>query len=113
VVTLAKAPGEVPLLLAGDPHAAGYAQLFLVPGMNHCAGGPATDRFDSLAALDGWVESGVPPELIIASVDPSNPDVAAQGWPSTRTRPLCAYPKHALFLPGSSDSESPSSFSCQ
>ena len=26
-----------------------WARLFLVPGMNHCAGGPATDSFDGLA----------------------------------------------------------------
>lgn len=100
-------------LLAGDQHAAEYARLFLVPGMNHCTGGPATDRFDSLSALDGWVDSGDAPESIIAGVDPANPDVAAQGWPTTRTRPVCAYPKHAQLLPGASDSESASSFSCQ
>lgn len=100
-------------LLAGDQHAAEYAQLFLVPGMNHCVGGPATDRFDSLAALDSWVDSGIAPASILASVDPSNPDVVAQGWPSTRSRPLCAFPKHAQFLPGASDSESASSFTCQ
>ena len=28
-----------------------WARLFLVPGMNHCAGGPATDSFDGLGAI--------------------------------------------------------------
>ena len=27
----------------------------MVPGMNHCAGGPGTDNFDMLGALERWV----------------------------------------------------------
>ena len=43
----------------GGPDAtARWARLFLVPGMNHCAGGPATDSFDGLAAIADWVEKG-------------------------------------------------------
>ena len=33
-----------------------FARLFLVPGMNRCSGGPATDQFDMLAPLVAWVE---------------------------------------------------------
>jgi len=36
-----------------------FRRVFLVPGMDHCAGGPATD--DALAALDAWVENRVLP----------------------------------------------------
>jgi feruloyl esterase len=100
-------------LLAADPEAASYAKLFLVPGMNHCSGGPATDRFDMLSALERWVEADVAPDSVVATVNPDNPDVAAQGWPSTRSRPLCAYPTHAVPTPGASDLESASSFSCR
>jgi hypothetical protein len=32
------------------------ARFYPVPGMAHCGGGPATDRFDAFAALVGWVE---------------------------------------------------------
>jgi feruloyl esterase len=47
----------------GGPDAtARWARLFLVPGMNHCAGGPATDSFDGLAAIVDWVEKA-PPRL--------------------------------------------------
>ena len=43
----------------GGPEAtAAWARLFLVPGMNHCAGGPATDSFDGLGAIADWVEKG-------------------------------------------------------
>ena len=38
-----------------------FARLFLVPGMNHCSGGPATDQFDMLAPLVAWVEQGKAP----------------------------------------------------
>jgi hypothetical protein len=40
----------------GRPAASSLA-LFMVPGMGHCQGGPGTDVFDKVAALDKWVES--------------------------------------------------------
>ncbi|HTV18319.1 MAG TPA: tannase/feruloyl esterase family alpha/beta hydrolase [Polyangiaceae bacterium] len=100
-------------LLAADANAADYARLFLVPGMNHCAGGPATDRFDLLPALEAWVEGGAAPESIEAHVNPESPDVLALGWPSSRSRLLCPYPAHAVFAPGAADPESAVSFSCE
>ena len=63
-----------------------WARLFLVPGMNHCAGGPATDSFDGLAAIVDWVEKGAAPSRIEASARPGTSSFAG------RTRPLCAYP---------------------
>lgn len=98
---------------AGDSTAPAYARLFLVPGMNHCSGGPATDRFNMLAALENWVERGTAPDSVVAKVNPADPDVVAKGWPATRTRPLCAYPKQAMLKAGSTDLESASSFICQ
>jgi len=62
--------------------------------MNHCAGGPATDRFDALAALTKWVEQRQPPMSMPASAGPDTP------WPG-RTRPLCPYPQMAVPVPGS------------
>src|SRR5262249_27786624 len=32
---------------ANNGHAEEFVRLFAVPGMNHCAGGPATDQFDA------------------------------------------------------------------
>jgi len=100
-------------LSAADADAAGYARLMLVPGMNHCAGGPTTDRFDLLAALEDWVEKGIAPDTITATVNPSDPDVIAAGWPATRSRPLCAYPKQAVVKSGATGTEDASSFQCQ
>jgi hypothetical protein len=79
-------------------------RLFLVPGMNHCSGGPATDRFDLLAPLINWVENGVAPAQIMATAGPASP------WPG-RTRPLCPYPAYAKYL-GTGDLERASSFQC-
>ena len=93
-----------------------YARLFLVPGMNHCSGGPATDQFDMLDGLVNWVEKGQAPEQVIAKARGAganvvNTEVPAT-WSPTRTRPLCPYPKVAKYN-GTGDIESASSFSCK
>ena len=100
-------------LRAADRKAASYARLFLVPGMNHCAGGPTTERFDVLTALEDWVEHRTAPETLVASVNPDDPDVVAARWSPQRTRPLCAYPKQAHLRPGAADIESADSFACR
>jgi pimeloyl-ACP methyl ester carboxylesterase len=87
--------------------ASGFARLFLVPGMTHCTGGPATDQFDALTALDAWVETGHAPEAILAKARRA-PDVP---WPD-RTRPLCAYPKVATYT-GSGSLEDAVNFECR
>jgi feruloyl esterase len=83
-------------------------RLFTVPGMTHCSGGPATDRFDMLAAIVDWVEKGQAPERVEASARAANADTKA--WPN-RTRPLCAYPKIARYKGG--DVEQSASFACE
>ncbi len=80
-----------------DPQAENYVRLFLVPGMNHGGGGPATDKFDALTPLINWVENGIPPESILAGIDPDNVDKPSS-WSINRTRPLCPYPKRALLI---------------
>lgn len=100
-------------LASSDANAGAYARLFLVPGMNHCSGGPATDRFDTLAALERWVEQGQAPDKIVAGVNPADPDVRQRNWPAKRTRPLCAYPQQASLIPGAQDMESADSFVCK
>lgn len=66
-----------------------FVRVFPVPGMNHCGGGPATDQFDSLTALENWVINGQAPDEIAASAGEITP------WPGRR-RPLCPYPKQAV-----------------
>jgi len=80
-----------------------FYRLFMVPGMAHCAGGPGPDRFDALNALENWVERGQAPESIIAS--------KAQNGETTRTRPLCAYPKVAVY-DGSGSTDQAENFYC-
>jgi len=89
----------------GAKATAAWARLFLVPGMNHCAGGPATDSFDGLGAITRWVEQGTAPERIEASALPAN-----QFFPG-RTRPLCAYPAAARYK-GSGSLEDGANFTC-
>ena len=95
-----------------------FFRLFMVPGMGHCAGGPGATHFgnqgapapvadaehDLLAALDRWVERGVAPERIVASrvVDGA----------VTRTRPLCPYPRRAVYR-GSGSTDDAASFVCR
>jgi tannase/feruloyl esterase len=105
------------LRAANGGDASNFARYFAVPGMNHCAGGPATDQFDMLTPLVDWVEKGQAPDQVIASArGPGNAggvnaDVPAS-WSPTRSRPLCPYPKVARYN-GTGDIESASSFTCQ
>jgi pimeloyl-ACP methyl ester carboxylesterase len=87
--------------------AADLSRLFLIPGMNHCAGGPSTDEYDAVTALDNWVEKGTAPDMLVAKAR-MTPDVA---WPG-RTRPLCPYPKIATYK-GSGDIEAAENFECR
>ena len=48
--------------------ASNFARFFRVPGMGHCSGGPATDKFDAVQSLVDWVESGTAPDKITAYV---------------------------------------------
>jgi pimeloyl-ACP methyl ester carboxylesterase len=84
-----------------------FARLYLIPGMNHCSGGPSTDQFDALSALDDWIELGRAPQALTAKAR------AAPGvpWPG-RTRPLCPYPTYAAYRGGGSI-EDASNFVCK
>jgi feruloyl esterase len=92
-----------------DGKAADSVRLFAIPGMTHCEGGIALDRFDALTALTDWVEKGKAPDQIIATVDPANKEIPAS-WSPNRTRPLCPWPTYACYTSG--DPESAASFEC-
>jgi hypothetical protein len=85
------------------------ARLFAMPGITHCGGGIGVERFDALTALMDWVEKGVAPERITASVSPANREIPA-GWSPTRSRPLCPWPRYAKYKGG--DIEQADSFEC-
>ncbi|PXW97661.1 feruloyl esterase [Sphaerotilus hippei] len=98
--------------------ASDFARLFMVPGMNHCSGGPATDQFDMITPLVNWVEQGTAPDSVTGTARGSgnaggvNADLPST-WSAGRTRPLCPYPKVARLKSGATDLESAASFSCQ
>jgi feruloyl esterase len=67
-----------------------FARLFMIPGMNHCAGGPGGLDVDWLGALEAWVEHGKAPDAPIGSR-------AARGDQPAVTRPLYPYPAYARY----------------
>ena len=89
---------------AVGPAASNSLALFMVPGMGHCQGGPGTDVFDKVAAIDQWVESGTKPPSILAS--------HMTGGVADRTRPLCAYPAVAKYS-GSGSTDDARNFRCE
>ena len=86
----------------GAEKVAEWSRMYLVPGMSHCGGGPALDQFDMLGAVVNWVEKGSAPESVIAT---------GHAIPG-RSRPLCAYPKHAQYS-GHGDTNDAHNFTCQ
>ena len=96
-----------------------FLRLYMVPGMQHCGGGPGPDSFGAGGAgakdaqhnvelaLEQWVEKGTAPSTIIAT------KYAGDGASKVvkMTRPLCVYPQVAKYK-GSGDSNDAANFSC-
>jgi len=78
-----------------------WAKLYLIPGMNHCGGGPALDDFDPLTALDNWVEKG----------DLTPMTAKGTSFPG-RTRAMCAYPEYPHYV-GSGSVDDARNFKCE
>ncbi|MBP7705069.1 MAG: tannase/feruloyl esterase family alpha/beta hydrolase [Caulobacter sp.] len=97
----------------GAAKADGFSRLFMAPGVSHCLGGPGPNSFDMLDAVSAWVEKGVAPERIIATKY-DNDYAGMLDMPATpvRTRPLCAYPKVAVW-DGKGSSDAADSFVCK
>lgn len=77
-----------------------WMRLFMVPGMGHCFGGPGVNTFDSIGALEKWVEKGIAPDQLMGT--------GAKGL----TRPLCPYPQYAEYK-GSGDLKDASNWACK
>lgn len=91
-----------------------FLRLYMLPGLQHCGGGPGPDipnsleqpgiarnpEHDVVSALEWWVERGVAPVTIVAA------KYRAQGSSTSgvaETRPLCPYPQTARYKGGSTD----------
>jgi feruloyl esterase len=81
-----------------------FFRLFMVPGMQHCSGGPGASSFDMLTALENWVEKGTAPATVLASHSTNG----AVDW----TRPLCVYPAVAVHK-GSGSTGDAANFECR
>jgi len=77
------------------------SRFYMVPGMGHCGGGNAFDRFDLLSAVVDWVETDKAPEAVTSSRS------SAPG----ETRPMCPFPAFAQHEGG--DPKQAASFSCK
>ncbi len=107
--TDAAAPGEAVVgyfddVLAHDKTAADDVRLFMMPGVEHCFGGPGPSFVNFLTEIDKWFETGKAPEQVTALwLD--------EKMQPTGSRPVCAYPKIAKY-DGKGDTRDASSFSC-
>lgn len=100
----------------GQRNADSFVRLYMVPGVQHCVGGPGPDSFGYVgttdpshsmnAALEQWVEKGTAPGTIIASKYEGQDRQHA-----VMTRPLCVYPQVAKYK-GSGDTNDAANFEC-
>ena len=82
------------------PAAKDDVRLFLAPGVLHCGGGAGPDKFDSLSAMEKWIEQGQAPSLMIATK--ANSPIS---------RPLCPYPQLPKYK-GAGDPNDAANFVC-
>jgi feruloyl esterase len=94
---------EVAKVVGGEGTLSKSHRLFLIPGMEHCGGGEGTGTFNLLAEVDNWVVTGKPPDSIPAS--------RVRDGKVDRTRPLCPYPKQAVYS-GRGSTDDAANFSC-
>ena len=96
-----------------------FVRLYMVPGMQHCGGGPGPNVFGQTSPVDSdpqhdinravehWVEDGVAPAQIIATKYKGlNPSTGVE-----RTRPLCPYPQVAQYK-GTGSTDDAANFTC-
>ena len=105
----------------GADKAAGVVRLYMVPGMEHCNGGPGPSamgqfglapaggpRFGVFDSLVDWVEKGAPIDNLFVTKYAPGPDGKIK---PVMTRPLCAYPAIARYK-GAGDSNQADTFEC-
>jgi feruloyl esterase len=105
----------------GAGKAAGFVRVYMVPGMEHCNGGPGPSalgqfglapakgpQFGIFDSLEDWVEKGAPVENVFATKYAPAPDGKIK---PVMTRPLCAYPAIAKYK-GAGDTNQADNFEC-
>jgi feruloyl esterase len=81
-----------------------FTRLFMMPGREHCGGGPGANAFDMISSLEAWVERGEAPDMMIGAHESSSgvpyyhqygrmPEAADIKF----TRPVYPYPLRAVY----------------
>jgi feruloyl esterase len=125
-VTLQQARGRKLSPAKAEAATAEFYRLFMVPGMGHCSGGDGPWAFgqpgqdaagtgpdhDPVAALERWVEQGVPPEQFIGMSPPDKaPGKEPAKAPAGMTRPICRYPLVPVYK-GQGSTDEADNFTC-
>jgi feruloyl esterase len=87
----------------GGKAAGNSIQLYMMPGVNHCRGGPGPDTFDKMQAIESFVATGKSPAEIVAS--------RMTDGKVDRTRPLCPFGQVAKYK-GTGSTDEAANFSC-
>jgi len=101
----------------GAENTSEFFRLFMVPGMQHCAGGPGPWQADYVDPIVDWVENGKAPERIIGKQPGivAMKDIFAGIEPAKDakvfTRPLCPHPQSAKYS-GRGNVDDASSWDC-
>lgn len=92
------------ILAKMGPQQDDWFRLFMVPGMDHCGGGPGPNQFAVVSALESWREQRKTPNQITAyRVINDHVDMS---------RPLCPYPQVAVYK-GTGNTDDATNFVCK
>ncbi len=80
-----------------------FARYYEIPGLGHALATAFFPGWDSVTALENWVEKGVAPANLTVTDNAGVPG---------RTRPLCPYPTFPKYKGGGVDVNLASSFTC-
>jgi feruloyl esterase len=80
----------------GADTVAGFARLYLLPGVGHCGGGQGPGKLDLLSATMAWVEGGAAPDAILTA---STSEVSSFGQPDGVERKDGRPPQADLGVP--------------
>lgn len=87
-----------------------FVRLYMVPGMQHCAGGASPNRFGQNAAPQGTPESNIAATLEAWVEQGRSPGPIVATRPG-RTRPLCPFPATAKYK-GTGSTDDAANFNC-
>jgi len=105
---------KVERLMGGKSQTQEFARLFLLPGVEHCMGGPGADQVDYLTYLEDWVEHAKPPDRLVAYHLKSGSEAHPMLFPPDEqsvefSRPVYPYPLLPRYT-GRGDPTSAASF---